>query len=157
MDRYWHWPHCSVLSSYALDKVFTWKLGNLLFFAKPIWGLDWFGWLWICLDGLGYVLDFGKNNFCSPVLAVAVLACRRFLFSGKACSCICWPHLCDFQLFRKNKKTRNLTRRCVHLFDMDPFGGKKVPCTKHQESGIDSRSPKQTKVNRGGDQNQGWP
>ncbi len=22
------------------------------------------------------------------------------------------------------------------MFDMDPFGGKKVPCTKYQESGI---------------------
>jgi hypothetical protein len=39
------------------------------------------------------------------------------------------------------KKTRNLTRSWVHqfqpvMFDMDPFGGKKVPCTKYQESGI---------------------
>ena len=51
------------------------------------------------------------------------------------------PHFGDFRIFWIQKR-RGISPEAGYtnfqpvMFDMDPFGGKKVPCTKYQESGI---------------------
>ena len=82
--------------------------------------------------------DVHKPKLCWPVLVVAVLAHRLFLYPKKHA-----PGFVDviYEIsgFLKSGKMRNLTRIwvhrfSVHMFDMDAFGGDKVPCTKHKNS-----------------------
>ena len=73
----------------------------------------------------------GKSKFCSPVLVVAVLACRRFVFQKKHV-----PGILDvisvIPGFSEIKQRRGIspgvgpTHFQPVMFDMDPFGGKKV-------------------------------
>ena len=99
-----------VLSSLGLDRSFDPKPGNPWILVKPI------------------------RTSPGAFLAGA-------FFPRKARLWIFGLHLGYFRIFLNSKKTRNFTKPGYPkyepvMFDMDPFGGKKVPCTKYQESGI---------------------
>ena len=74
-----------------------------LIFSKCFWLWAWFGCLWMCLDGFGGISDFGNDNFCSPILTVAILTCGHCL-QEKTHSCSCDPRWKGSQISVKWKR-----------------------------------------------------
>ena len=110
MDRFWPWHH--FWSYHLLDWI------HLLTQNMEIHGFWW-----------------------NPFGRVVGHSWQRPFFSQNNTSLEFWRSFRWFPDFPNSKKTPNLTKPGDPkyepvMFDMDPFGGKKVPCTKYQESGI---------------------
>ena len=119
------------------------------------------GWLGHSFNlpySLELFLDFWKKSFfrSKPGLKFAGLTIWGCFPTSDDCLQASWqgpsfsrktrhwnfrPHLGDFRIFwiqqrRGISPEVGSTNFQPVMFDMDPFGGKKVPCTKYRESGI---------------------